>query len=95
MSKNNNKERKCKICGKTIVGKNKTGVCSACKKKTGDTGVTSDSIRHSRINRRRYLDSSKNLYKKIIINNLTRHTITLTIHTIAPTRHTITRLNTR
>ena len=40
MSKNNNKERKCKICGKTIVGKNKTGVCSACKKKTGDTGVT-------------------------------------------------------
>ena len=76
MSKNNNKERKCKICGKTIVGKNKTGVCSACKKKTGDTGVT-------------------NLYKKIIINNLTRHTITLTIHTIAPTRHTITWHNTR
>lgn len=35
------------------------------------------------------MDSSKNLYKKIIINNLTRHTITLTIHTIAPTRHTI------
>lgn len=23
-----------------IVGKNKTGVCSACKKKSGDTGVT-------------------------------------------------------
>ena len=40
MSKNNNEERKCKICGKTIVGKNKTGICSACKKKAGDTGVT-------------------------------------------------------
>ena len=89
MSKNNYGERKCKICGKTIVGKNKTGVCSACKKKTGDTGVTALGIL------RRYLDSSKNLYKKIIINNLTRHTITLTIHTIAPTRHTITWHNTR
>lgn len=32
MSKNNNEERKCKMCGKTIVGKNKTGICSACKK---------------------------------------------------------------
>ena len=40
MSKNNNEERKCKMCGKTIVGKNKTGICSACKKKAGDTGVT-------------------------------------------------------
>ena len=40
MSKNNNEERKCKICGKTIVGKNKTGICSACKKKAGDTGVS-------------------------------------------------------
>ena len=40
MSKNNAEERKCKICGKTIVGKNKTGICSACKKKAGDTGVT-------------------------------------------------------
>ena len=40
MYKNNNEERKCKICGKTIVGKNKTGICSACKKKAGDTGVT-------------------------------------------------------
>lgn len=40
MSKNNNEERKCKICGKTIVDKNKTGICSACKKKAGDTGVT-------------------------------------------------------
>ena len=39
MSKNNNEERKCKICGKTIVGKNKTGICSACKKKAGDTTV--------------------------------------------------------
>ena len=38
--KNNNEERKCKMCGKTIVGKNKTGICSACKKKAGDTGVT-------------------------------------------------------
>ena len=37
MSKNNNEERKCKMCGKTIVGKNKTGICSACKKKAGDT----------------------------------------------------------
>lgn len=36
----NNEERKCKICGKTIVDKNKTGICSACKKKAGDTGVT-------------------------------------------------------
>lgn len=36
MSKNNNEERKCKICGKTIVDKNKTGICSACKKKAGD-----------------------------------------------------------
>lgn len=25
---------------KTIVDKNKTGICSACKKKAGDTGVT-------------------------------------------------------
>ena len=40
MSKNNGEARKCKICGKTIVGKNKTGICSACKKTTGDTGVT-------------------------------------------------------
>ncbi len=40
MSKNNKEERKCKICGETIVGKNKSGVCSACKKKAGDTGVT-------------------------------------------------------
>ena len=39
MSKNNNDARKCKICGKTIVGRNKTGICSACKKKAGDTGV--------------------------------------------------------
>lgn len=39
MSKNNNEERKCKICGKTIVDKNKTGICSACKRKAGDTGV--------------------------------------------------------
>ena len=39
MSKNNNEERKCKICGKTIVGKNKTGICSACKKKAGDKSV--------------------------------------------------------
>ena len=31
--------RKCKICGKTIVGKNKTGICTACKKKAGDAGV--------------------------------------------------------
>lgn len=40
MSKNNSDERKCKICGKTIVGKNKTGVCAACKKKAGDTSVS-------------------------------------------------------
>lgn len=39
MSKNNDLERKCKMCGKTIVGKNKTSICSACKKKAGDTGV--------------------------------------------------------
>ena len=40
MSKNNDEERKCRICGKTIVGKNKTGICAACKKKAGDiTGV--------------------------------------------------------
>lgn len=40
MSKGTEEVRKCKICGKTIVGKNKTGICSACKKKAGDTGVT-------------------------------------------------------
>ena len=40
MRKNNNEERKCKICGKTIVGKNKTGICSACINKAGDAGVT-------------------------------------------------------
>lgn len=40
MSKETEEIRKCKICGKTIVGKNKTGICSACKKKAGDTGVT-------------------------------------------------------
>ena len=39
MSKNNEEEKKCRICGKTIVGKNRTGVCNACKKKAGDTGV--------------------------------------------------------
>lgn len=32
--------RKCKMCGKTLVGKNKLGICSACQKKTGDTGIT-------------------------------------------------------
>lgn len=40
MSKNNNEERKCKICGKIIVGKNKAGICSAYYElsnfKTGD-----------------------------------------------------------
>lgn len=40
MNKDNKDARKCKICGKTIVGRNKTGICSACKKKAGDTGVT-------------------------------------------------------
>jgi hypothetical protein len=35
MSKENDEIRKCKICGKTIVGKNKTGICSGCKKKAG------------------------------------------------------------
>ena len=40
MNKDDNEERKCKMCGKTIVGKNKTGICAACKKKAGDTGVT-------------------------------------------------------
>ena len=40
MSKGTEEVRKWKICGKTIVGKNKTGICSACKKKAGDTGVT-------------------------------------------------------
>ena len=40
MDKNNGEERKCKICGKTIVGKNKMGICSACKRKAGDTGRT-------------------------------------------------------
>ena len=40
MNKENEGVRTCKMCGKTIVGKNKTGVCSACKKKAGDTGVT-------------------------------------------------------
>ena len=40
MMNTNNNERKCKMCGKTIVGNNKTGICSACKKKAGDTGVT-------------------------------------------------------
>ena len=39
MNKDNKDARKCKICGKTIVGRNKTGICSACKKKAGDTGV--------------------------------------------------------
>lgn len=39
MDKNNNEERKCKMCGKTIVGKNKIDICAACKKKAGDTGV--------------------------------------------------------
>ena len=40
MRKNNDEERKCKVCGKTIVSKNKTGICSACKKKVRDTGGT-------------------------------------------------------
>ncbi len=44
MNKHNDEVRKCKICGKTIVGKNKTGVCSACKKKTGDKSVATVGI---------------------------------------------------
>lgn len=40
MMNTNNNERKCKLCGKTIVEKNKTGICSACKKKAGEAGVT-------------------------------------------------------
>lgn len=40
MKKKNEEERKCKFCGKTIVGQNKSGICSACKKKAGDTSVT-------------------------------------------------------
>lgn len=37
MNKNNN-ERKCKLCGKTIVGRNKISIlCSACKKNVGNT----------------------------------------------------------
>lgn len=39
MSEKTNKERKCRFCGKTIVGNNKIGICSACKKKAGDTGL--------------------------------------------------------
>lgn len=38
MNKNNN-ERKCKQCGKTIVGKNRFGICSACMKKDSDNGL--------------------------------------------------------
>lgn len=34
------KRENAKICEKTIVDKNKTGICSACKKKARDTGVT-------------------------------------------------------
>ena len=40
MNKNNDIEIKCKMCGKIIVGKNKTGICSAYKKKAGDTVVS-------------------------------------------------------
>ena len=39
MNKNIEEERKCKMCGKTIVGNSKTGVCSACKKEVGDTSM--------------------------------------------------------
>ena len=39
MKDNNEEVRKCKICGKTIVGKNRTGICSGCKKNAGDKGV--------------------------------------------------------
>lgn len=40
----NNETKKCKFCGKTLVGKNKTGICSSCKKRAGDTGVTAVGI---------------------------------------------------
>ncbi len=40
----NNKEKKCKICGKILVGNNNTGICSACIKKGGDTTVTAAGI---------------------------------------------------
>ena len=39
MNKNNNEEKKCRMCGKVLVGKNKLGLCSACKRKTGNVGV--------------------------------------------------------
>lgn len=39
MSKGNKEERKCKGCGKTLVGKNKTGFCSACKKTGAERGT--------------------------------------------------------
>ena len=39
MNDNQKEVRKCKICGKTIVGRNKTGICTGCKKKAGDNGV--------------------------------------------------------
>ena len=35
----NEEQRKCKKCGKTIVGKNKLGLCSACKKENEEKGV--------------------------------------------------------
>lgn len=39
MNSHNDEVKKCKLCGKTIVGKNKTGICNACKKASGDKGL--------------------------------------------------------
>ena len=39
MNRNNKEEKKCRKCGKTIVGNNKTGICAACKKKCADEGA--------------------------------------------------------
>ena len=36
----NKKVRKCKLCGKTIVGHNWIGICKGCKKKIFDKGIT-------------------------------------------------------
>ena len=62
MSKNNNEERKCKMCGKTIVGKNKTGICSACKKESRRYRRYCNGS--SRINRRSNMDRGEGFYKK-------------------------------
>lgn len=44
MKENSDEVKRCKICGKIIVGENKTGICGECKKKIGDGGTAAAGV---------------------------------------------------